>query len=264
MKLSNLKKIIITGTLLSISAIALVASANHPWGSYHWARTSNPFILKLGDNVSSVWDSYLGVTSSDWSQSSVFDTTVVAGQSKGNCRPTSGRVEVCNKAYGNTGWLGLAQIWVNGSHITQAVAKMNDTYFNLPPYNTAAWRQFVICQEVGHNFGLAHQDENFYNANLGSCMDYTNDPDGSVYSQLSNLNPNQHDYDQLVTIYSHFDSTTTVKNTTTSKGNSAVADLENPSDWGKEIKKDARGRSSLFEKDLGGGNKVFTFIIWVR
>jgi hypothetical protein len=27
-------------------------------GNYHWARTSNPFTLKLGDNVSSAWDSY--------------------------------------------------------------------------------------------------------------------------------------------------------------------------------------------------------------
>ena len=29
--------------------------ADHSWGSYHWARTSNPFNLKLGDNVTSCW-----------------------------------------------------------------------------------------------------------------------------------------------------------------------------------------------------------------
>jgi hypothetical protein len=33
-----------------------------------------------------------------------------------------------------------------------------------------------MCQEVGHTFGLDHQDENFNNTNLGTCMDYTNDP----------------------------------------------------------------------------------------
>src|SRR5512143_779986 len=64
-------------------ALALVlpgfASANHSWGGYHWARQANPFTLKLGDNVTSQWDSILGTTSSDWSQSTVLDTTIVAG-----------------------------------------------------------------------------------------------------------------------------------------------------------------------------------------
>ena len=31
---------------------APAALANHSWGGYHWARTSNPFTVKLGDNVS--------------------------------------------------------------------------------------------------------------------------------------------------------------------------------------------------------------------
>lgn len=37
-------------------------------------------------------------------------------------------------------------------------------------------RCLVTCQEVGHTFGLDHRDENFDNGNLGTCMDYTNDP----------------------------------------------------------------------------------------
>src|SRR5215213_7320760 len=103
---------------------ALPASANHSWGNYHWARQSNPFTLKLGDNVDTKWDSYLRTTSSDWSKSTVLDTTIVAGGANPrNCRPTSGRVEVCNAAYGQTGWLGVAQIWAGGSHITQGTVK---------------------------------------------------------------------------------------------------------------------------------------------
>ena len=118
-------------------ASVLFASASHSWGIYHWARTSNPFTLKLGDNVSSSWDSYLATTSSDWSISSVLDTTIVLGQGRTNCRATKGRVEVCNKSYGNNGWLGVAQIWVNKtSHITQGTVKVNDTYFNTATYNT--------------------------------------------------------------------------------------------------------------------------------
>src|SRR5262245_21978142 len=70
------------------AAFTFVASANHSWNGYHWARTSNPFTLKLGDNVSSAWDPILATTSSDWSQSTVLNTTIVAGgTSPRSCRP---------------------------------------------------------------------------------------------------------------------------------------------------------------------------------
>ena len=64
------------------------------------------------------------------------------------------------------------------THITQAITKLNDTYFNTAAYNTPAWRRLVTCQEIAHNFGLDHQDEAFDNPNLGLCMDYTSDPGG--------------------------------------------------------------------------------------
>src|SRR5262245_40704329 len=104
---------------LAVAISASAAFATHAWGNYHWARTSNPFTIKLGDNGTSTWDSYLNTASSQWSASSVLDTTVVAGQARGKCRPTAGRVEVCNGSYGNNGWLGLASIWASGDHITQ-------------------------------------------------------------------------------------------------------------------------------------------------
>jgi hypothetical protein len=40
---------------------------------------------------------------------------------------------------------------------------VNDTYFNTPKYDTSAWRNLVMCQEVGHTLGLDHQDEDFDN-----------------------------------------------------------------------------------------------------
>ena len=246
---------------LLVASVGLVL-ASHSWANYHWARTSNPFNLKLGDNVSSTWDPYLGTTSSDWSLSSVLDTAIVPGLSKGNCRPTKGRVEVCNKTYGNNGWLALAQIWVSGDNIVQGVAKMNDTYFNTTKYNTSGWRNLAMCQEVGHTLGLDHQDEIFNNTNLGTCMDYTDDPDGKLKNQLSNEHPNQHDYDQLDTIYSHLDSTTTLSQSDGS--GRGKAGLEDSSEFGKSLKKDGRGKTSLYERDLGKGQKLFTFVIWAE
>jgi len=241
------------------SAPDQVSDSSHSWNGYHWARTANPFNLKLGDNVSSAWDSILATTSSDWTQSTVLNTSIVAGSAKPrNCRPTSGRVEVCNTTYGNNGWLGVAQVWISGSHITQGTVKLNDTYFNTPTYNTTAWRNLVSCQEVGHTLGLDHQDENFTNPNLNTCMDYTNSPD-------SNQHPNSHDYAELEAIYSHLDSTTTV-------GPSVVGstvppamrqiDFESLRQWGSMIRLSPDGHTSVHMLDFGHGHKVFTFVIW--
>ena len=255
--------------LAAVAALPLVLLASHSWGGYHWARTSNPFTLKLGDNVSSTWDPILATTSSDWSRSTVLNTTIVAGSTNPkNCKAVTGRVEVCNSKYGRNGWLGIAQIWISGSHISKGIVKLNDTYFNSSPYNTTAWRNLVSCQEVGHTFGLDHQDENFNNTNLNTCMDYTNNPD-------SNQHPNQHDYDQLVSIYSHLDSTTTVGQTAPGgPGNSQGAgqappamdelDLEGPGQWGRVVRGSRAQGFTVHELDFGGGHKVITFVTWAK
>ena len=249
-----MRRVTVVLACVSLLLIPLLSHASHSWGGYHWARVSNPFTLKLGDNVSGVWDGHLATTSSDWSISSVLDTAIVGGLGGKNCRATAGRVEVCNRKYGNNGWLGIAQIWINGSgHITQGLAKMNDTYFSVAPYNTSAWRNLVMCQEVAHAFGLDHQDEDFTNPNLGTCMDYTNSP-------ATNQHPNAHDYAMLETIYAHLDSFSTLS---ASLPSASGQDLDDLKGWGKALKHDGHGKPSLFEKDLGKGHKVFTHVFWV-
>lgn len=257
------------GVLLSIFFVGVISfvystssvNASHSWGGYHWARTANPFTLKLGDNVSSTWDAYLAEASTDWSASSILDTTIVAGGTTARrCRATSGRVEVCNATYGNNGWLGVAQIWVSGSHITQGTTKVNDTYFNTPTYNTSVWRNLVMCQEVGHTLGLDHQDENFNNPPLGTCMDYTSDP-------TPNQHPNSHDYEELGIIYYHPDSFTTVSQTKAQIAQSLAGSVpdnigDNPGEWGRQIRDN--GHVALYERNFGGGNKVYTFVIWAN
>jgi len=241
-----------TAAALATLAFSAPAQASHSWGNYHWARTANPFTLKLDQNLTSTWTSYLAVASSDWTASSVLNTTVQTGSfgSKTSCTPTTGHVEVCNASYGSTGWLGIASISVNGSHITAAYVKLNDTYFNTSTYNTGPWRQLVTCQEVGHTFGLAHQDENFNNANLNTCMDYTNSPS-------SNQHPNTHDYNQLVTIYSHLDSTNTP---TLAAG--PVNASNNPAAWGRLADGTAGHGGALYVRDYGHGQMVFTHVLW--
>ena len=258
----------IIGTLF----IAGPATATHSWNGYHWSRASNPFTVTLGNNLTSNWTPYLTTAGSDWSITSgacnnpqnPIRCSVTSGGSGGRkCRPTAGRVEVCNSTYGNNGWLGIAQIWVTGLHITQGTVKVNDTYFNTPQYNTPAWRSFVMDQEVGHTFGLAHQDENFNNPDLldacgrGSCMDYSADPS-------NNTKPNQHDYDELVIIYGHSDGAAAIApGASASVGQNVDEDTDNESSWGRPVDF-ANGRPDVYERDLGGGNKLVTHVIWVQ
>ncbi|MDQ3615372.1 MAG: hypothetical protein M3393_01840 [Actinomycetota bacterium] len=244
----------VAAALLTVMA-AGSAQASHSWNNYHWARTSNPFTLKLGDNVGSSWDGYLTTTSSDWTASTVLNTRVVAGSTRPRlCKASSGRVEVCNATYGQTGWLGIARISITGgTHITSGTVKLNDTYFNTAKYNTPAWRNLVSCQEVGHTLGLDHQDENFNNANLGTCMDYSNDPS-------TNQHPNSHDYAQLQSIYKHLDSTTTVGATALRSAQPQVGN--DPDTWGRQVAGSRASGQSVFVRAFGGGSQVVTYVTW--
>ena len=238
--------------VVAAGAFASSAAASHSWGSYHWARTANPFTIMLGDNMTSAWDPYLGQASSDWSANTAgnpLNTTVVAGNTNPRrCRPTSGRVEVCNAAYGNNGWLGLAQIWISAGHITQGAAKMNDTYYSLPAYDTPVWRAMVVCQEVGHTFGLDHQDES--GADFHTCMDYADNPDAD------NTHPNSHDYEQLATIYAHLDSTSTIGFALT-----GLAGREGHADRVSVRRSDRISSSTIVERFSDGSARV-TEIVW--
>lgn len=228
-----------------------VVLESHAWGSYHWKNGSAELALNVGDNVSSAWDAYLDEAIADWNVSADLALTeVVSGKDPKKCQPTAGRIEVCNAKYGYRGWLGIANIWASGSHITQATTRVNDSYFSSGTYNTPAWRRLVMCQEIGHDFGLDHQDETFGNANLGSCMDYTNDPDGPP----SNEHPNAHDYEQLAAIYAHDDSASPIGAVKTD--DVAVEDAGILVRGGRD-----RG-FSIYVRDLGDGNRVITHVLW--
>lgn len=241
---------IVAAIVLAVAGVvASTASATHAWGNYHWARTSNPFTLKVGDNVDSSWDTYLDTAIADWHASSVMNLTEVAGSTTGRkCRPTRGRVEVCNAAYGFNGWLGLASISISGSHITQGTAKVNDSYYSSAKYNTPEWRAHVLCQEVGHDFGLGHQDES--GADFHTCMDYVNAP------HAHSMHPNQHDYDQLVSIYSHLDTSTTIASLTSA---SAAEDEDAKPE---KVERWDRIKSSEIIEHFHDGSKRITEVYW--
>lgn len=192
---------------LAVAAVALLLAgssrADHSWGDYHWARTTSSFDLVVINSTTNDWDGYVGVAIADWTGSQKLNMVEdvngdTSKRARRQCRGGDGTVRICNLAYGRTGWLGIAGISIDtNGHITTGYTKLNDTYFSMDYYNNDAWKQSVTCQELGHDLGLDHQDEDFDNDSLFSCMDYQDPP----YEY-----PNAHDYEQLETIYGHLDS----------------------------------------------------------
>jgi hypothetical protein len=264
------------------------ASANHWWGGYRWA-SSTPGKLSVRVNVAvdSVWAPYVTQSIADWENPIVGGVSDVLTLPNGTvtvdrrkCNPIRGQVLVCNYAYGMRGWLGIASIWTDtNGRIIQGTTKLNDSYYgSTSRYNNYGFRAMVACQEVGHDFGLAHQDENFTNVNKGSCMDYTNTPypdanyTGSNGS-LKNDRPNFHDYEQLGTIYAkadNYDSATTTAATNfgiRQVGQAAEAGSErgsgdSPADWGTPVHRDSYGRPDQFVRGYPDGTKMITHVLW--
>jgi hypothetical protein len=258
MRTNKARFMFVLAIIVMLAAFPFSAGASHSWGNYHWARTNNPFTINVIDSMTTSWDDNLNTAISDWNSSSVLNVVREAGsdnsRTRRQCRPVAGKVRACNSTYGNNGWLGLAQIWVNGSHITQATTKVNDTYLASSSYSETN-RQHVICQEIGHDWGLDHQDES--GADLNTCMDYSN--------ALDNPHPNAHDYQQLETIYAHLDSFNSFNEPAAAMPPGfANADVHAQENWGEKVHESANGRSALYVRDFGDGNQVFTFVFWAE
>lgn len=192
--------------LLASLGVALIASmtgaqANHSWANYHWARTSNPFHLNIVDSVTGPWDSLLGAVAADWGAASVLSTSVSAGKTgilaRQGCNAFPRQIHVCSANYGPNLWFGQATVYLSNGHISKAITQLNDFYFT-GSYGNQVARRHVLCQEIGHDFGLDHVH------GTGSCMD----DDNATLNNTGYQSPNAHDYAQLSTIYAHTDSFT--------------------------------------------------------
>lgn len=158
--------------------------AVHPWNCYHWPKTNINYDGPKKDKGGKA-----PARSAEYEQAyneavALWNTTVINLSG-----PGGSDLDLLYKSYGFNGWLGLAQIFISGCHITDSLAKLNASY--LDNSSTYSYDDIchVACQEVGHTFGLEH--------NRGSNTTCMND------TVLIGCVINQHDKDQLASIYAH-------------------------------------------------------------
>lgn len=193
---------------------AAAALAGNIWNGYHWAdvdgdHTDNSISLTLVDHIDPYQDEdVFDAVLRGWNRASNGNkgpltlNVAVAGSGPCDADPTDAKladikdeIHVCNREYGVNGWLGLAQIWLNSDgHIQGGVALLNDSYLlgENPAYNNKNARQHVLCQEIGHTFGLDHQKSR----KQQTCM---NDRWGLRDDNF--VGPNAHDFETLIAIY---------------------------------------------------------------
>ena len=135
-----------------------------------------------------------------------------------SCSRVDGVLKVCNNNFGQTGWLGINEIVTTTATnlVVSSVAKMNEYYLqNADLYQ----KQYTMCHEMGHGFGLPHTDENFYNKDLGNCLDYTIHP-------WVNMQPAKMNFNRLKTMYGVVPGTSGSSSSSSSRNSSGGRDLE--------------------------------------
>ncbi len=191
-------KIIIKLSIMALlGSAALAAKAGHQWADYHWATLGNGLNLPVIDSVSPDWQASYTQSLAEWEQGTPIAHNEVgqddSSRTRKQCRAADGKMRVCNANYGYNGWAGLASINLDSNgHIVKGTAKMNDSYL---ASSSVAYRNHVMCQEIGHVYGLGHTSED--GSSQQTCMDYSNDPNSQW--------PNSHDRQLLTQMYSHDD-----------------------------------------------------------
>ena len=249
---------IITGAAAVAATFTMPVMADHSWSNYHWQTSDGVARPLVVDNTVGAWKTRVQIAMRDWNGSAHIDSAVEDGTTNAKrCPMSQGTIQVCNSTYGNTGWLGIASISLSGGHIVAGSTKLNDSYFNLPQYNSETWKQLVTCQEIGHDYGLGHQNEDFSTDLTTSCMEYTSKPDG-------NEHPDNHDLQQLATIYGHSDSGGGGGGGGGKPGRGKALGIDvgdTPAQWGKAVGSDAHGRDNVFVRNFNGYT-ILTHVTW--
>ena len=274
----RIRNLAVTFALVVLTAVPVFAS--HGWSNYHWPRSTAEASIVIYRSLTATtyanWPDHLQksvfgdpanpntANRRGWNDSTVLALSISASgtdsTTRYNCTAPTGAIRVCNYAYGATGWAGLAQVWPDASgHIQRANTKVNDTYYTS---NNDPWERHVMCQEVGHDFGLGHTSENGTSQN--TCMDYYK----NSTTNWTSTGPNQHDFDQL-RVQHHAstmpaDPANSFTDALRAGGPFDGEDLNAPWRWGTPIEWNLEGQPVTFilDRSPAPGDETITYVTW--
>lgn len=157
-----------------------------PEETSRWRNNGEGVELTLLNALDKEWHPYFLVAVNEWDNGNPDSLTLNAQNIDPDytCKVVDHVVKVCNGDYSATKWRGINKLLLEDEYIYASAARMNEYYFNR---NDDDQKQYTMCHEIGHGFGLPHTDENFNNPDLGNCMDYTNRPANNRQPDESNF-----------------------------------------------------------------------------
>ena len=158
-------------------------------GAIRWASNGRGLDLEILNALEEKWYAVFNEAVANWDVGAPIDSLTLTTKKVDYdmvCTPVPQTLKVCNGNYGNTRWRGLNEVLLNRrtNVIVSSTAKMNEYYLADESYDQ--WL-YTMCHEMGHGFGLPHWDEDFLNADMGNCMDYTQNPGANKLPDESNF-----------------------------------------------------------------------------
>lgn len=234
-----------------------------------WKNKGQGLELLLLNALDETWQDEFVAAVADWNESPSLVLTTESATVESACSQKDDVMKVCNGNYGETGWLGINELLSTkpeGGEIVSSVAKMNEYYLRNADNDE---RQYTMCHEIGHGFGLPHTDENFNNPDLGNCLDYTTTPS-------NNLHPDESNFAFLAELYGSFRRTLRVANRLHFRRRhllshelyyKALAELEQ--EWSADVAASANGSSrrltsKTYTKTLADGHSLQVRVLFTK
>jgi len=177
-----------SGTNMTIDMVNGTAVPRVPSNAYGWANTGNGLKLDILNACADDYQPFVQTAIANWDEGSPIDSLTLYSSRilyESECSIVTGKLKICNGDYGDSRWRGLNEVLLSHKNVIVAsTAKLNDYYLN---FEGDDQKRYTSCHELGHGFGLPHWDEDFFNKDLGNCMDYTQRPKESSKPDDSNF-----------------------------------------------------------------------------
>ena len=129
-----------------------------------WPNKGKGLKLEILNAMQSKYDSILQVATANWDAGSPIDSLTLRITKTAydyDCVEQMGLLKMCNGDYGSTKWRGINEVGLDKNRfILYSTARINDYYLD---NESDDQKQYTICHEMGHGFGLPHWDTDFYN-----------------------------------------------------------------------------------------------------